>query len=129
MSTDDTLKDLAETVCLAWNRLDPAILEPVLAEDFVYSSFWKISDLEGKENYLEYIDAKMRNIRRNLSSGNSGVTACVLFQKEIGKNVVVLTQRHKDFALEITAEGGLISKMWLRPVNFLPIGGAFMASS
>ena len=35
-----TQKELVEIIAKAWNALDAAIIEPLLADDFEYQSFW-----------------------------------------------------------------------------------------
>jgi len=50
------------------NTLDADVLEPLLAEEFVYESQTVFSALESKRAYLDYIRAKLQTIH------NSGAT-------------------------------------------------------
>lgn len=47
-----TQKELAETVANAWNAMDAKIIEPYLAENFEYESFWVFETMRGKDNYV-----------------------------------------------------------------------------
>ena len=106
-------KTLAEIVCQAWNTLNTEALGPVLSDDFEYISFWVLETMKGKTTYLDYIKRKFSAIQ----NGDKPVSAKVLFQKQIGKFIVVLDQCGNDAALELTIEDDKIKSMWMRPVS------------
>ncbi len=124
-----TLEQLANIVCRAWYELDAKILEPVLADDLHYSSFWVFEEMHGKERYLEYISAKFRLLRNNPHPETCWGSARVLYQAPIGKHVVLIAQKGKEFALELNAAGGMITSMWMRPVDLLAPDGCLVLRS
>lgn len=106
-------KKLAALVCQAWNSLDSRLLEPVLSDDYEYESFWVFETMKGKNTYLDYLKGKFAAIK----NGNRPVSASVYFQEIIGKHIVVLNQCGNLFAIELFIEGGMIKRMWMRPVD------------
>ena len=60
----ETDKALAISYCKAWNNLDVSYLENIFTNDFVYSSQMVLSNLNGKDAYLEYITEKFISIQR-----------------------------------------------------------------
>jgi hypothetical protein len=65
----ETVKESAaaaatEAVARAWNRLDPSLLAPWLADDVRYRSLDTELELEGKATVLAYLERKMASIER-----------------------------------------------------------------
>lgn len=57
-------KALAISYCKAWNNLEVSYLENIFTNNFVYSSQMVLSNLNGKDAYLEYITEKFSSIQR-----------------------------------------------------------------
>ena len=109
-------KELAETVANAWNALDAKIIEPYLADDFEYESFWVFETMKGKDSYMEYLTGKYGSIKRT----GSKLTAETVFQDGIDEYVVALDQDgRRDAALQIWTSEGKITKMWMRPLDMV----------
>jgi len=53
-----TERSAAEAWARAYNTHDPSVLEPILAEDLRVMSRWVVSDLIGREAYLDYLRRK-----------------------------------------------------------------------
>ena len=49
----------------AYNAFDLTDLEPLIAENIRYTSMWVFQDLVGRENYLDYLRAKLDAIRNS----------------------------------------------------------------
>ena len=111
-----TQKELAETVANTWNALDAKIIEPYLAENFEYESFWVFETMRGKDNYVEYLTGKFGTIRRT----GSKVKAMPVYQEGIDEYVVALDQDGiRDAALQIWAKEGMLTRMWMRPIDLV----------
>lgn len=56
--------ELVELYAKTWNTLNPAIIEPYLADDVVYESQVVFSALIGKEAVFDYLQGKMQTIKK-----------------------------------------------------------------
>ena len=56
--------ELVELYAKTWNTLNPAIIEPYLADDVVYESQVVFSALVGKEAVFDYLQGKMQTIKQ-----------------------------------------------------------------
>lgn len=70
----------------AWQTLDASIVEPYLTLDFCHTSMWSFTDIESKNEYMDYLTRKFRAIR----NGNAPVEAKIA--KE-GHNGIIITQK------------------------------------
>jgi hypothetical protein len=52
---------------LAYNTHDPAVLEGVLADDVRVTSRWVITDMVGRDTYLDYLRVKFDTFERHRS--------------------------------------------------------------
>ena len=68
MQNKTTNEELANSFCKAWNNLDATYIENCFADDFVYSSQMVLADLNGKEEYLNYIRAKFNAFKKGLNT-------------------------------------------------------------
>ena len=109
-------KELVAVVAKAWASLDAKMIEPFLSKDFEYESVWVFETMKGKTNYMDYLTGKFQAIGQ---SGNA-VAVKTLFQARIDQDVVVLGQGDSEAALQIWTEEGVITKMWMRPIDLLP---------
>lgn len=112
-----TQKDLVDIVAKAWNTLDAKLIEPYLSDDFYYESVWVFETMQGKDAYMDYLTGLFDAIRRT----NSIVAAKALFQYPIGEYVIAMVQDGiRDAAIQIWEQSGLITHMWMRPIDLLP---------
>jgi hypothetical protein len=56
--------ELVKLYAKTWNTLNPAIIEPYLADDVVYESQVVLSPLVGKEAVFDYLQGKMQTIKQ-----------------------------------------------------------------
>jgi hypothetical protein len=89
MTVEDALRAYAKMM----NTLDTSHLEPLLADDFHYASQWVFSEIESKQDYLEYIVPKLTTIKQ---SGNATFAEMGWLDQEFLGPCVVLAQRDKD---------------------------------
>lgn len=59
LSKEDALRAYAAMM----NTLDASKFEPLLAEDYHYASQWVFAEIESKQNYLDYITAKLQAVK------------------------------------------------------------------
>ena len=59
MSTDQHNR-LVETLRLAWETLDADIIEPLLADNLHYYSWWALVEINSKDDYLAYIKERFK---------------------------------------------------------------------
>ena len=109
-------KELVAVVAKAWAFLDAKMIEPFLSKDFEYESVWVFETMKGKANYMDYLTRIFQAIGQ---SGNV-VAVKTLFQDRINQDVVMLGQGDSEAALQIWTEEGVITKMWMRPIDLLP---------
>lgn len=62
------MNDLTQVLALEayaamMNTLDASRIEPILADDFHYSSQWVLTDITSKQEFLDYITPKLIAIR------------------------------------------------------------------
>ena len=60
---DLTEASALETYARMLNNLDPALIKPILAEDFVYESQSVLAPLRSKQEFMEYIVPKVKTIK------------------------------------------------------------------
>lgn len=82
------------------NTLDARGLEPLLADDFHYTSQWVFEEIESKQAYLDYIRPKLETIARTktavfaelgtASGYRSGNKPCVVMAQNDREHLVAL---------------------------------------
>lgn len=110
MNREETEIQLLRIYAKAWNRLDPEIIFPFLADDVVYESQNVLTPMIGKQNFTEYLCGKMQTIS---AAGDEGKvyaeigfcgsqkgSSIQLFGAE-GKPVVIMAQGVKDVPLAL----------------------------
>ena len=100
-----------EAYAAMMNTLDASKIEPILAEDFHYSSQWVLTDITSKSNFLDYITPKLEAIR----ASDSQVWAEMgELTREIPGSCVVMAQGEKDNLLCVIlakVEGGKLKSL------------------
>ncbi len=90
----ETLRQLAKS----WNNLDTRFIEKELADDFTYESQWVLTPIEGKGEFLSYLQSKFIAIKTAMQSQTMTVTAEIALHPSMqNRPCIVLTQ--------ITSEG------------------------
>ena len=99
---------------LAWEKLDVSLIEPILADDLHYYSWWTMVGLNKKEDYMSYVRERFDSYKKNGTkplvkigvNKNDGEHAVAL---QFGDEVPIL--------IRIKEEGGLIAEMWMQPAE------------
>ena len=109
--TEHTQVQALEAYAAMMNTLDVSKIEPILAEDFHYSSQWVLTDITSKQEFLDYITQKLEAIR----IGGSEVWAEMgELTREIPGPCVVMAQGDKDNLLSVIlskVEGGKLKSL------------------
>ena len=97
------MNDLTQVLALEayaamMNTLDASRIEPILAEDFHYSSQWVLTDIISKQEFLDYIIPKLIAIR---DSGAEVWAEMGELTREIPGPCVVMAQGSKDNLLSV----------------------------
>ena len=93
------------------NTLDTSHLEPLLADDFHYSSQWVFAEIESKGAYLEYIAPKLEAIRKSSAAAWAEMG---WLDREFPGPCVIMAQGEKDNLLAVVlakVEGGKIKRL------------------
>lgn len=80
------------------NTLNVDAIEPLLADDFHYSSQWVLAEITSKQEYLDYIRPKLKAVR---DSENKVWAEMAHLEQEIPGPCVVLAQNSKDNLLSL----------------------------
>ena len=80
------------------NTLNVDAIEPLLADDFHYSSQWVLAEITSKQEYLDYIRPKLKAVR---DSETKVWAEMAHLEKEIPGPCVVLAQNSKDNLLSL----------------------------
>lgn len=112
--TSDSHNNLIESLRLAWETLDAGLMEPLLADDLHYYSWWALVEMNGKEKYLSYIR------ERFLAYKNRGTR--IIVKLGVNKNdgeyaVAVQIEENPPYLIRIKENEGKIQEMWLQPVE------------
>ena len=110
----DCHKQLIESLRRAWESLDADIIEPLLADDLHYYSWWALKELNSKHDYLAYIKERFK------AYINSGIRPMVKLgiNKNDGEYAVAI-QIGEDLPclIRIREYDGKIQEMWIQPVE------------
>ena len=80
------------------NTLNVDAIEPLLADDFHYSSQWVLAEITSKQEYLDYIRPKLKALR---DSETKVWAEMAHLDQEIPGPCVVLAQNSKDNLLSL----------------------------
>ena len=80
------------------NTLNVDAIEPLLADDFHYSSQWVLAEITSKQEYLDYIRPKLKAVR---DSETNVWAEMAHLEQEIPGPCVVLAQNSKDNLLSL----------------------------
>jgi hypothetical protein len=80
------------------NTLNMDAIEPLLADDFHYSSQWVLAEITSKQEYLDYIRPKLKAVR---DSEAKVWAEMAHLEQEIPGPCVVLAQNSKDNLLSL----------------------------
>lgn len=100
-----------EAYATMMNTLDASKIEPILAEDFHYSSQWVLTDITSKQEFLDYIIPKLKAIR---ASGSEVWAEMGELTREIPGPCVVMAQGQRDNLLAVIlakVDGGKLKSL------------------
>ena len=80
------------------NTLDAGAIEPLLADDFHYSSQWVFDEITSRQAYLDYIHPKLKAVRK---SGIKVWAEMAHLERGIPGPCVVMAQESKDSLLSL----------------------------
>lgn len=112
--SNDSHDNLIETLRLAWERLDVDLIEPILADDLHYYSWWAMIEFHNKGEYLAYIkdrfqtfkDTRTRPLVKLGINKNDGEQAVAI---QIGETAPIL--------IRIKENHRMIKEMWMQPAE------------
>jgi hypothetical protein len=77
----------------SWNNLDVSFIENHLADDITYESQWVFTPIQGKANFLPYLNSKFQAIKTAVQQGEMQVSAELAIHPSLtSKDCLVLTQ-------------------------------------
>lgn len=92
----------------AYNTLNAAFMEEILAEDLLYTSQWVLDEMHGKQAFLDYLTAKFHSIEKAESS------IYVELATYRGQHCLVIAQGSKDnpvATMQVKSKQGKISEI------------------
>ena len=107
-------EELIEVLKEAWTKLDADLIEPYLAEDLHYYSWWAMLEIHSKASYLAYIIERFQSYK---DSGRQMIVKLGI-NKNDGEYAVAL-QLGDDVPtlIRINEENGKIKEMWMQPAE------------
>jgi hypothetical protein len=85
----ETLKHLAQS----WNSLDTRHVKNDLADNLVYESQWVLTPIEGKDDFLRYLESKFQAIKSAYNKQLLIIKAEVAYHPALSdKPIIILTQ-------------------------------------
>jgi hypothetical protein len=99
---------------------DSSLIVDYLAEDFVNSSMWVLSDITSKKEYLTYLSDKLRTMAKN----HTNLKFCIMYDQRNGRPYLVCNQKTPEGgfgAFEATDLNGKIKSLALMPASFYPL--------
>ena len=111
---NDSHNHLIESLRTAWENLDANLIEPLLADNIHYYSWWALVELNSKEDYMAYIKERFQSY---LNSGTKPIVKLGI-NKNDGEYAVAL-QLGDDLPIliRIIEKEGKIQEMWLQPAE------------
>ena len=111
---NETHNNIIEILRIAWDTLDADLIEPLLADNLHYYSWWAMVEFHTKDDYMAYIR------ERFLTYGNNGARPIVKIgiNRNDGENAVALQFGDGIPSLiRIKEESGKITEMWIQPAE------------
>ncbi len=117
-----TESQLLVQLAKCWNNLDVSFIQNHLANDITYESQWVFTPIQGKANFLPYLNSKFQAIKTAVQQGEMQVSAELAIHPSLtSKDCLVLTQTtsQEDVVVLIVIEllDDLISRI---DVCFIP---------
>ena len=113
-----------------WETFNPEPILEMVSDDIHYESKWVLRPINGKEQFLDYIEKKLKHIKAAVDKGEIEIHSSVgqvTGQDDEYFLLLYHTIRGKRFEslIRVTAEGGLIIKMSIEPLkkrfNIVPL--------
>ena len=104
-----------------WDTLTSEPIIELVTEDITYESFWVLIPIQGKQNFLIYIEKKLNTIKDAIERNKISLSTSLVQIEEIEDEYFILlkhTITGTDFEslLRVSLTGVLISKIELTPV-------------
>lgn len=103
-------QELTAILCKSWQQLDVNILEPFLDENFVYNSVWVGSTVNGKEDYLYYLNKKFETFKKTNTIPKFDEI------NEFGRTLPHFLQGDNEGVLDYQEHNGKIISLLMRPL-------------
>jgi hypothetical protein len=88
-----TESQLLVQLAKCWNNLDVSFIQNHLANDITYESQWVFTPIQGKANFLPYLNSKFQAIKTAVQQGEMQVSAELAIHPSLtSKDCLVLTQ-------------------------------------
>ena len=111
MSGNEIHNKLIAELCDAWEALNADLVEPLLADDLHYSSWWLMKETHTKDEYLDYLRGRFQSIRK---SGDPLIVKMGVNRID-GEYAVAIQQGDGMPALiRIVEKNGKIKEMWMQ---------------
>lgn len=111
MPGNEAHNSLVACLCDAWEALDADQIEPLLAEDLHYWSWWLMKETHTKKEYMEYIRGRFKAMK---NSGEFPIVKIGVNRLD-GEYAVAIQQGDSLPALiRIIEKDGKIHDMWMQ---------------
>ena len=96
-------------------------IKDILSEDMTYDSVWVLAQITSKEEYLNYLNPKLKAMKES----NVVINFLMVYQEGQGRPHLIFTPKNQGAfgCFTIEENNGLIKAIHLEPANFyLPLG-------
>ena len=112
--TNDNHNKLVETLRLTWETLDTDLIEPALAEDLHYYSWWAMIEFHNKGEYLAYIKDRFQTFKK---SGTRPLVKLGINKNDGEHAVAIQIGESAPILIRIKENHGMIKEMWMQPAE------------
>ena len=107
-------RQVAELICLCWDRLDMSFVEPYLDEEMVWKGGVPHRVINGKDNYLKL----MRQVFDSLQYSKRSYRADVDGSGDHSVAIVTVDGEYQDMMHRVKVEDGLIKEIEVTPSGY-----------
>lgn len=113
MSSDCHI-NLIESLRHAWESLDADLIEPLLAENFHYYSWWVLVEINSKHDYLTYIRECFLSYKNN---GTKPIVRLGVNKNDGEYAVAIQFSDGVPILIRIIEREGKVKEMWQQPAE------------
>ncbi|MBR1927211.1 MAG: hypothetical protein IJ840_05625 [Bacteroidales bacterium] len=110
----DSHNNLIESLRSAWESLDAGLMEPLLADDLHYYSWWALVEMNSKEEYLSYIRERFQAYK---TRGTRIIVKLGVNKNDGEYAVAIQIEEDLPYLIRVKENGGKIQEMWIQPVE------------